>query len=74
MNSICLLGGILQNEKRMIRKGLLTLFVLAIIPSNMAYGLTGCSTSIGVLNGIRRIVIPPNRVIRLIARVTKISQ
>lgn len=48
--------------------------VEAFIPSNMAYGLTGYTTNIGGPNGFRSVVIPPNRVIRLIARVTKISQ
>lgn len=46
----------------------------AFIPSNMAFGLTGYRNSIGGVNGIRNIKIDANRIIRLEARITRISQ
>ncbi len=48
--------------------------VEAFIPSNMAFGLTGYRNSIGGINGIRNIKIDANRIIRLEARITRISQ
>jgi len=46
----------------------------AYVPSNMAYGLAGYVTSIGGHSGIRRINIPPNLVVRIVAKITQISQ
>lgn len=48
--------------------------VEAFIPSNMAYGLTGYRNSIGGINRVRDIKIDANRIIRLEARITRISQ
>ncbi|MBO3700386.1 hypothetical protein [Roseivirga sp. E12] len=48
--------------------------VEAFIPSNMAFGLTGYRNSIGGINGVRNIKIDANRIIRLEARITRISQ